>query len=378
MKSILFNIIKVFDNPKLNKDDKIIIRNEPIDVIIKYIDLTDNTLNRTGINQTYKDEDNEELRYSLRSIFNYIPWIRKIFILMPNEKVKYLKHTEEINDKIKYIKDKELLGYDSANIQSFLFSLDKMENFGISKNFIYMEDDCFFGKILKKKHLFYYDYNKKQVYPSIITWGFFEINKTEVLNNYFELYNKKEYINPHSKEGFLFQRLNTEKFFIDNYNITLTRPLFTHNAISENIDDLKEMHKISKKYIYINETLYNRERNAFSLCHEHFYNLYQLNINHRKVRPILTLYIQVEKMKTKQLNRALFVINTGGNHKPLKRHFKIQEKIMKKRFPFKTIYEIKKEDINKCSHLKKQFKFILYLFILIKYLKIYYILISYF
>ena len=83
-------------------------------------------------------------------------------------------------------------------------------------------------------------------------------------------------------------------------------------------------------------------------------------------------------MKTKQLNRALFVINTGGNHKPLKRHFKIQEKIMKKRFPFKTIYEIKKEDINKCSHLKKQFKFILYLFILIKYLKIYYILISYF
>ena len=56
---------------------------ESIDLIIKYIDLHDKTLNRTGISQTYKDEDNEELRYSLRSIFANIPWVRKIYILMP-------------------------------------------------------------------------------------------------------------------------------------------------------------------------------------------------------------------------------------------------------------------------------------------------------
>ena len=372
LKNILFNIIKVYDKPKLNKDVKTKIKNEAIDVIIKYIDLTDKTLNRSGINQTYKDEDNEELRYSLRSIFNYIPWIRKIFILMPNEKVKYLKSIEEIKDKIIYIKDKELIGYDSANIQSFLFNLDKMENFGLSKNFIYMEDDCFFGKVLEKKHLFYYDKSEKKIYPNIISWGFFEINKTEVLNKYYELYNRIDYINAHSKEGFLFQKLNTEKFFIDNYNIPLTRPLYTHNAISENIDDLKKMHKISKKYIYINETLYNKERNVFSLCHEHFYNLYQLNINHRMVRPILTLYVQIEKMKKKVLNRALFVINTGGNHKPLKRHYKIQEKILNKRFPFKNIYEIEKDNKN-FYYLKTYFKLMLDLFILLKFFKIYFI-----
>lgn len=54
---------------------------EPIDVIIKYIDLSDKTLNRTGINQTFKDNDNEELRYSLKSILQNIPWVRKIYIL---------------------------------------------------------------------------------------------------------------------------------------------------------------------------------------------------------------------------------------------------------------------------------------------------------
>ena len=31
------------------------------------------------------------------------------------------------------------------------------KNFGVSKNFIYMEDDFFIGKYLKKADFFYYD-----------------------------------------------------------------------------------------------------------------------------------------------------------------------------------------------------------------------------
>ena len=41
--------------------------------ISNYIDLSDKTLNREGIKQINKDEDNEELRYSVRSILKYIP-----------------------------------------------------------------------------------------------------------------------------------------------------------------------------------------------------------------------------------------------------------------------------------------------------------------
>ena len=190
---------------------------------------------------------------------------------MPNEKIKYLKSLDEIEDKIAYVKDKALLGYDSANIQSFLFRLEKMEVFGVSKNFIYMEDDCFIGNPLKKTQFFYYDELKGKVYPNIITWGFNQMNKDEVLNKFFELKKSEKSVNAHSKKGFLFQRLNTEKFFIDNYNISIIRTLFTHNAISENIDDLKEIHSIANKYIYINETLYTKERNEFSFI---FYLLF--------------------------------------------------------------------------------------------------------
>ena len=59
--------------------------------MIKYIDLRDPNLLRNGIHQISKDYDNEELRYSLRSILINIPWVRKIFILMPNDKVRFLK-----------------------------------------------------------------------------------------------------------------------------------------------------------------------------------------------------------------------------------------------------------------------------------------------
>ena len=67
-----------------------------IDILIKYIDLRDPFLKRNGIHQIEKDFDNEELRYSIRSILSNIPWIRKIFILMPNKKVRYFKEYKNL------------------------------------------------------------------------------------------------------------------------------------------------------------------------------------------------------------------------------------------------------------------------------------------
>ena len=125
------------------KIDSKLLDEEPIDVLIKYIDLTDEKLNRTGIKQIKKDFDNGELKYSVRSILKNIPWIRKIFILMPNEKVRFFKEPEEISEKIVYIKDKDILGFDSESSSVFQFNLFKMKKLGLSENFILMDDDCF-------------------------------------------------------------------------------------------------------------------------------------------------------------------------------------------------------------------------------------------
>ena len=82
---------------------------------------------------------------------------------MPNEKVRYFKDPSLISDKISYIKDKDVLGYDSASSVTFEFNFWKLKKFGVSENFIYMNDDCFIGKKMKKSDFFYVDNNKKVV-----------------------------------------------------------------------------------------------------------------------------------------------------------------------------------------------------------------------
>ena len=54
--------------------------------------------------------------------------------------------------------------------------------------------------------------------------------------------------------GFLY---STDKFFFEKYNnINLINTNFTHNAISENLDNLKEIYEEIKDYDYFNETIY--------------------------------------------------------------------------------------------------------------------------
>ena len=321
------------------------INNEPIDIVIKYIDLTDKELNREGIIQFYKDKDNEELKFSLRSILHYIPWIRKIYILMPNKKVRFLKSIDEIKNKIIYINDKEILGFDSANIHAFTFKLYNLEKFDISKNFIYMEDDFFIGKPLNKTDFFYYDEKNKKVLPYLLTKYFQEMNKNEILKQYYNLLANKDLIHPHSYDGWWLSIYSTDLYFMERYKYPLIiNTNFTHNAIAENIDELKEIFEEIKYYKYINETLYSKERHILTLNQPHFYNLYQLNIKKKKVHTIPYKYIPIQSLKGNNLDIPLFVLNTDGNHQPTKRQFKIQKRIMEKRFPFSTEYEIINEN----------------------------------
>ena len=366
-KKFIFNFCKLFEKG-LNKTKYLnIINSEPIDIVIKYIDLSDKTLNRTGINQIYKDENCEELKYSIRSILQYTPWVRKIYIIMPNEKVKFLKN--EINEKIIYIKDKEILGFDSANSPAFTFNLFKMSKFGITRNFIYMDDDCFFGQKIKKSDLFYFEEKYGEIVPYIISNKFFTINKNELYNDYYEYLKRKDNIHPHSGEGFNLEKLCTQKFFIDYFNKSLINCKYTHNAFPENIQDIKDIYDFSQKYKYFKEMIYSKERFIFSFYHQMLTNLYQLNVNYRKVHYMHNKYISIEKIKLKKkhLNSSLFVINTGGNHEPIFRQKKILKKILTKRFPIPTKYEIQDKEY---KFIDKRIKYLVMLFIIFLLLKI--------
>ena len=342
-----FRILKIFSEEESIKQSNYgMVEKEPIDVFIKYIDLTDKTLKREGIKQIAKDYDSEELRYSLRSILQYIPWVRKIFIVMPNDKVRFLKPYEEIKDKFVYVKDKDFLGYDTANIFAFSFNLHKMEKFNISKNFIYMEDDYFIGSYLKKTDLFYYDEKEKKVLPFLVNEHYREMNYGQRIGFYYYLYNRKDSFKVHGNRGWTLSILGTEKYFAEKYDINVILPLFTHCAYPVNIDDLKDIYNEIQDYEYINETLYSSVRHIMTLNQPEFYNLYQLNIKKRKVHKIKRLYINMENSKMSELYYPLFVLNTCGDNIPTKKEYRHHRIMMRTRFPNATKYEIEGSEAN--------------------------------
>ena len=99
---------------------------------------------KSEVNCKGRYTDNDELKYSLRSVEKYAPWIRKIFIITDNQTPDWLDTT---NPKVKIIDHKEVLSekslpcYNSSVILHFLYKIREL-----SEHFLYADDDMFFNK----------------------------------------------------------------------------------------------------------------------------------------------------------------------------------------------------------------------------------------
>ena len=174
---------------------------------------------------------------------------------MPNDKVRYFKEVKYINEKIVYVKDKDILGYDSSNCNAFIYRFWMMKKFGISDNIIIMDDDCFIGNKLDKKDFFYVKNGK--VAPLITTSKFLKIKKEEVVKK-MEFYGKKAKLSKEeqNQDIFVYVKFLTYNFIFNIFNKTLNDSLFipyyTHNAIPINLNDAKEIYDLvyNSKYKY--------------------------------------------------------------------------------------------------------------------------------
>ena len=260
---------------------------------------------------------------------------------MPNEKVKYFKPIEEIKDKFVYVNDKEYLGFDSANSNAFQYNLYKMKNFGISDNFILMDDDCFFGKPINKSQFFYYDEEERKVLPSVVTDDFTELIREEILKEYNKLSRRRYSLKLHSFFGWKLSQLTAFKLLLEEYKSPLVNAGFNHNAIPLNINDMKEIYEFIKtKYPNANDTLYSKGITFYDLQPQSLFNSYLLNVKKRKVNSIPWVYFDLGALAGKNFDIEMFVINTSGDRIYRLSQYEYAKKILREKFNKPTPYEL--------------------------------------
>lgn len=103
-------------------------------------------------NDSARFEDHNELFYSLKSVAQNMPWVRKIFIVTNSalDLPEYL-----ISEKIVVVEHKDIIAtqflptFNSHVIEANLHNI-----VDLSENFIYFNDDVFVGRELAKEHFF--------------------------------------------------------------------------------------------------------------------------------------------------------------------------------------------------------------------------------
>ena len=287
-----FYLSRMFEEISLNNSSDFL-KIEKIDLVINYHHTKNENLEKN------KNEERDELKYVIRSIIKNIPWINKIYILLNNDNISFMKDKEEIKEKIIYIKIKDLLGYETNSNSVIYFNLFKLKNFNINDNFLLMNDNNFIGKPLNKNFLFYEE--RKKILPAIISNKYEEINYDEINNEYKSLVSRKHIIKIESSDEEKFSKILSLKLLFDSFHekkltyliylkLLLSKkyiyklsfwinkklniliiPKNNQQIIPLNIKEINEVYDLIKNnYKFYNDVLFSKEKNINNL---EFYSL---------------------------------------------------------------------------------------------------------
>ena len=252
----------------------------PVDIVYTWVDGNDKIwqskkekiLKKYGIYENSSDvsgkkrfSNNNELKYSLRSVQKYCPWVRYIYIVTDNQTPDWI-NTD--NNNLKIIDHKEIFGKNilpTFNSNAIEMRLKYIK--GISDNFLSFNDDFFIGKKTVKNDFFY-----KNGLPKIF------VSKSKS-----KLKLKLRFLFPFLKKYKAHANAvsNSRKLIYNNYNKIINHNL-THSVKPLCIKFLNEIEKTFDKEHEI--TLKNQFRNfsdtwVISLC---AYN--QIAKNQNKVK----------------------------------------------------------------------------------------------
>jgi hypothetical protein len=136
----------------------------PIDMVFSWVDGTDKEWQRArarrmasyvvgeGDDSEARYRQIDELRYALRSVHTYLPWIRNIYIATDSKAPAWLADHPRVRivRSEEFFLDKDVLPtHNSQAVESQLHHID-----GLSEHFVYSNDDMFIGRPLRPEVFF--------------------------------------------------------------------------------------------------------------------------------------------------------------------------------------------------------------------------------
>lgn len=283
--------------------------------------------------------DNEELRYSLRSLEQYAPWINHVYIVTDRQTPKWLNLNY---DKVSIVDHSEILPphiipcFNSAVIEYFLAFIP-----GLSEKFLYGNDDMFFGayvtpdfffngkkpiiRVKKLKQKEYKKYNLIQLNnQKNYEWYSTIVNSLNILNKYYgknQYYEPSHNIDSYTKSSFLktFSRFKPEltKCFNNRFRekTDIERILFNLDAVysgNANLAIFNKPKSLRRMFHWLKKVNYD------------FYVATDSNSKHLK--------------KILKYQPKLFCLNSGTDCSPEAKHSAKQ--FMEQLFPNPSKFEI--------------------------------------
>ncbi|MBI45454.1 MAG: hypothetical protein CMG66_04725 [Candidatus Marinimicrobia bacterium] len=163
----------------------------------------------------------DELKFSLRSIEKYCPWVRNIYLVTDNQVPKWLNINNKqiiiINHEDIFPSTKFLPTFNSNAIEMRLHHIQ-----GLSNNFLSFNDDFFIGRPAIKEDFFYKDGT-----PKLYMGG----RKSKIKLKLRFRYPSLRKLTAHASAIY-----NSRKLILDKYNILINRDLVhTVKALNKNI-----------------------------------------------------------------------------------------------------------------------------------------------
>lgn len=218
---------------------------EQIPIVYLWVDGSDKEYKkRYSLLVNSRNRDNDDLKYSLRSLETYMPWWKgKLYIVTDNQCPSWLMLDDNIIivDHKDIIPEKFLPTFNSHFIQRYVHNID-----GIEDNFLLFDDDFILNDSLRPE-----DFIKDSILINKFNDGIISLNKLNIKSNLWKasVYQTMNILKDKLNDNFDKLYLNHSPYVLSKKSIIECNELFK-NELEDKIFKFRD-YEFSTVYLYI-------------------------------------------------------------------------------------------------------------------------------